>query len=164
MDLKSGVFEWSLTQLAVALKISEKDVKKYFTDGRRVSFILERRIAFEVVHGTLAKSEGAGYDLFDPHGGKWEVRSITRDGIYFCPSYMVGSGRSFNQEGFLQKLDDIKGYIVADVIKFPQIPFWIIPVENIRRWWQEGKLGTSTKINRITAYQLISQIYDIYEK
>ena len=41
--------------------------RAYFTDGRRVSFILERRLAYEVLKGTLAPSEGAGYDLIE----KW---------------------------------------------------------------------------------------------
>ena len=55
----------------------------------RVSFILERHLA-KVMNGRLAPSEGAGYDLVDGYGQKWEVRSITRGGIYFCLSYMVG--------------------------------------------------------------------------
>jgi len=36
-------FTWSLTALAEALKISVPDVELYFRDGRRISFILERR-------------------------------------------------------------------------------------------------------------------------
>lgn len=50
---------------------------------------------------------------------KWEVRSISRNGIYFCPSYMVGSGRKFNEAGFLVKIAEISGYIVSDIERFP---------------------------------------------
>jgi hypothetical protein len=63
MNLRSGVFEWNIAEIATALKITREDARAYFTDGRRVSFLLERRIAFEVIEGSLAPSEGAGYDV-----------------------------------------------------------------------------------------------------
>ena len=148
---------WSISELAKAMKISESDVKLYFTDGRRVSFIIERRLAYEIIHGKLAANEGAGYDLIDSSGDKWEVRSISRDGIYFCPSYMVGSGRQFNEEGFLKKLAEIKGYIVADITQFPKIPFWIIPKEDVTDWWEKGLLGSTTKISKNKALSLIKK-------
>jgi hypothetical protein len=46
-----------LAALAKALHIGESDVREYFTDGRRVSFLLERRIAYEVIHGRLAPAK-----------------------------------------------------------------------------------------------------------
>src|SRR6266705_5405388 len=96
----NGTLSWDIEEVATALKIGVDDAREYFTDGRRVAFIIERRISKEVVRGRLAASEGAAFDLVDERGGKWEVRSISRSGIYFCPSYMVGSGRSFELAGF----------------------------------------------------------------
>src|SRR3990172_12635791 len=116
---KKGILSWDVEALAKALKISVHDVREYFTDGRRVSFIIERRVVKEIMGGHLAPSEGASFDLLDSVGGKWEVRSITRGGIYFCPSYMVGSGRKFEKAGFLSKLGDIHGYVVSDITAFP---------------------------------------------
>ena len=153
---KSGVLSWDIKAIASALKLSEADVRMYFTDGRRVSFLLERRLAKEIVQGTLAPSEGAGYDLIDSDGKKWEVRSITRSGIYFCPSYMVGSGRSFNEAGFLKKLEEIEGYIISDVEAFPDIRFWIIQKQIVISWYKSGRLGNTTKISRAVALQLIA--------
>lgn len=155
MAIPAGQLDWDLAQLATAMKLSPADVRLYFTDGRRVSFMLERRIAFEVLNGTLAPSEGAGWDVRDDRGRKWEVRSISRGGIYFCPSYMVGSGRSFNEPGFLSKLDEIEGYVVSDIERFPSIPFWIIPGTLVRSWWASGRLGTSTKVSRAGALNLV---------
>lgn len=151
----NGILSWNVHEIAKALKIRPEDVREYFTDGRRVSFIVERRLAREVLKGELAPTEGAGYDIIDSNGNKWEVRSITRSGIYFCPSYMVGSGRHFEEEGFLRKLNEIKGFIIADVESFPDIPFWIIPVEQVKEWWNSGKLGTTTKISRKKALELL---------
>ena len=154
----NGILKWDIKQIARALKIKESDVRLYFTDGRRVSFVLERRLAYEILHGTLAPSEGAGYDLTDASGGKWEVRSISKDGIYFCPSYMVGSGRSFNEEGFLKKLNEIKGYLVSDIERFPEIPFWTISSAQVHSWWVAKELGTTTKISRKKALDLIDNL------
>lgn len=47
-----GNLEWDLNQIADSLKLTPKDTKDYFTDGRRVSFVLERRLAFEVLGGS----------------------------------------------------------------------------------------------------------------
>jgi AcrR family transcriptional regulator len=147
-----GSLSWNLAEIAKALKISPEAVHEYFTDGRRVSFILERRIATEVLNATLAHSEGAGYDLVDSAGAKWEVRSISAGGIYFCPSYMVGSGRSFDE------LKEIKGYILSDITAFPDVPFWIVESEIVMAWWREHSLGTTTKISRQNALKLLQAI------
>lgn len=152
----NGTLSWKLPELASALHIGEADVREYFTDGRRVSFLLERRIASEVLKGQLAPSEGAGFDLIDPAGHKWEVRSISNGGIYFCPSYMVGSGRTFSEPGFLAKLDEIAGYIVSDIEAFPDVPFWIIPKDVVVRWWTGKRLGATTKISRNKAHSLLA--------
>ena len=154
----SGVLKWDIAEIARALKIKEQDVKDYFTDGRRVSFLLERRIAHEVIKGRLAESEGAGYDLLDSDGAKWEVRTISRGGTYFSPSYMVGSGRHFEEKGFFEKLEDIAGYIVSDIESFPTIPFWILPTKIIQVWWKNGDLGQSAKITRDKALKLLAAL------
>ena len=154
----NGLLTWDISEIANALKIEEPDVREYFTDGRRVSFLLERRLAYEVVKGKLAPSEGAGYDLLDSQSRKWEVRSITKGGIYFCPSYMVGSGRSFDEPGFLRKLKEIEGYIISDVESFPNVPFWILPKTTIENWWRDKKLGAGTKISRAVALKLLHSL------
>lgn len=154
--IRKSEFHWSLPELAFALKLSEIEIKEYFTDGRRVSFLLERRIANEVLKGKIAPSEGASFDVFDANGGKWEIRSISESGIYFCPSYMVGSGRNFEEAGFLNKLNEVKGYIISDITEFPRIPFWTVPVNNVREWWEKGQLGKNSKVTRKRILQLLS--------
>lgn len=157
MTNPDGYLDWDLAALSHALKIGEDDVLEYFTDGRRVSFLLERRIATEVLKGTLALSEGAGFDLLDRAGGKWEVRSISAQGAYFCPSYMVGSGRKFEPLGFVRKLDALQGFILSDIEAFPKVPFWIIPSALVRQWWDQGRLGVNSKISRAKALAMLSE-------
>lgn len=157
MPFVSGVLSWDINEISHALKLSPEQVRQYFTDGRRVSFMLERRLAYEVLNGTLAESEGAGYDLIDDKGRKWEVRSVTRGGIYFCPSKMVGSGRAFTEPAFLTKLEEVAGYVISDVESFPNVPYWVVPTTSIRRWYDKNLLGAGTKISRDRALQLLKR-------
>ncbi len=155
-SFRTGILLWNVESMASALGLQPNDVREYFTDGRRVSFILERRLAREVLQATLAPSEGAGYDLIDPDGHKWEVRSISKGGIYFCPSYMVGSGRVFEKSGFLEKLREIKGYVVSDLESFPETRYWVIHTEQVLVWGDAGMLGKNSHISRAKALQLVS--------
>jgi hypothetical protein len=70
---------------------------------------------------------------------------------------MVGSGRSFSEDGFLEKLEEIEGYIISDIESFPDIPFWIIPTEQVTVWWESGQLGKITKISREKILTLINE-------
>ena len=139
---------WDEEELASAFKVTPKDVREYLTDGRRVSFIIERRLMWENPGWKLAPSEGAGYDLLDPEGGMWEVRSITRQGVYFNPSNQVGSGRLFNEDGFQAKLSGIKGFILSDIVGFPLVDVFVVPVANVLRWHHEHRLGANAKVSR----------------
>lgn len=135
------------------------DVRAYFTDGRRVSLLIERRVMREVLHGTLAPHEGTPYDVVDAHGGQWDVRAISAHGVYFSPSSMVGSGRRFGEAGFLAKLDALGGgYVLADIERFPEVPYWKIPAAQVRAWWQAGALGADTKVSRRTALELLERL------
>lgn len=139
---------WDEEELARAFRVTVEDIREYLTDGRRVSFIIERRLKWENKGWQLAPSEGAGYDLLDPDGGMWEVRSITRGGVYFNPSNQVGSGRMFNEQGFQSKLSGIKGFILSDIVEFPRVDVYVVPVSNVLRWHSAGWLGSNTKVSR----------------
>jgi hypothetical protein len=139
---------WDEEEIARAFKVKNEDVREYLTDGRRVSFIIERRLMWENPGWKLAGSEGAGFDLRDPDGGNWEVRSITRQGVYFNPSNQVGSGRAFNEVGFQAKLLGIRGFILSDIVGFPVVDVFVVPVDNVLRWYGDGALGKNAKVSR----------------
>jgi hypothetical protein len=145
--MRVSTFMWNLEKLAQELHIPSADTLTYFQDGRRASFIVERRLAFEYLKGRIADSEGAGYDVFDQSGKKWEVRCLTKGGMYFCPSYMKGSGRKFEENGFLEKLDEIEGYLIGRITNFPEVPVYEINKSQVYKWWKSGELGTTSKIS-----------------
>ncbi len=146
-------------ELADAFGVTVEDIHEYLTDDRRVSFIIERRLKWSNPGWELAPSEGAGYDLRAPDGGLWEVRSITQGGVYFNPSAQVGSGRKFEEAGFLTKLKSIAGFILADVTLFPEVAIFKIPVEHVKRWYTQGDLNANAKVSRSIFYsRLLPQL------
>jgi len=78
----------------------------------------------------------------------WEVRSITRQGVYFNPSNQVGSGRRFDEDGFQLKMSGIKGFILSDIVGFPVVDVFVVPVDNVVRWHRAGLLGSNAKVSR----------------
>lgn len=143
---------WDADELARALKVTVRDVKEYFTDGRRVSFLIERRLMWENPGWALTPSEGAGYDLRDTEGGLWEVRSITHGGVYFTPSAQVGSGRTFGEVAFLAKLDAVAGFILADIVEFPLVSVFKVPTAYVKRWYANKELNAAARISRVGFY------------
>jgi len=153
-----GTLTWDVDALAEQLHLTVDETLTYFQDGRRCSFITERRIAREFIGGRLADSEGAAYDVFDQDGKKWEVRSLTNSGIYFCPSYMKGSGRVFEEKGFLEKIEEIEGYYVAKINNFPVVPVYKISADQVLAWYKKGQLGNTTAVSLSKMEQLLKTI------
>lgn len=146
-------------KLAEAFGVTTEDVHEYLTDGRRASFIIERRLKWAHPGWELAPSEGAGYDLRAPDGGLWEVRSITQGGVYFNPSAQVGAGRKFEEAGFLTKLDGLQGFILSDITLFPEVPVFKVPVEHVKRWYKQRELNAAAKMSRAAFYaRLLPQL------
>ena len=139
---------WNTNALSQALRIEDQDVVDFFTDGRRLPFVVERRLKLDYPDWGLAQAQGSGFVLVDPENGRWDVRSITKSGVYFCPSYMVGSGRAFVKDEFNQKLREINGFILSDVTLFPDVPIYKIPVQNVIRWYDNRLLDNQAKVTR----------------
>lgn len=158
MATPNGYLIFDEAILAKGFDLPPEDVRAYFTDGRRVSFILERRLARNVLRGTLAPGEGDAFDVEDKLGRKWEVRSVTRRGTYFTPSEMVGKGRHFREKEFLEKLDKIYGFIISDIDLFPKIPFWMIRSTSIKELYSNKKLGKNAKVSQKTARIILGEL------
>jgi hypothetical protein len=153
-----GTLTWDVEALAEQLHLTVDETLEYFKDGRRGSFVVERRIAREIIGGKISESEGSSFDVYDSEGNKWEVRSLTQRGIYFCPSNMVGKGRKFAEAGFQAKLRGIKGYYVARITTFPEVEVFKIDSKQVRKWHKNKELGKNTKISLSKMEQLLNTI------
>ena len=98
MAIQNGLLTWDILQLSEGLKIPQGDVNAYFTAP---SILSARTIAYEILNGSQSKGQALDFPQ--------------RSGIYFCPSYMVGSGRHFEEDGFLQKLDRAISYRTSNL-------------------------------------------------
>lgn len=152
------MLKFNLELISESLGLPEDAIMDFFNDGRKASFVIEHRLVKEYTGGERSDSENSGWDIKDRNGNKWEVRSLTKFGVYFCPSYMVGSGRKFDEEGFLEKLDGVVGYLITDITQFPDVPVYRIPTSQVLEWYESGELGINTKLSYKKAAQMFSAV------
>jgi hypothetical protein len=93
-----------------------------FKDGRLFGLLADDLIVYHFrgckrPNNTCAK----GYDIEIPTIGKIEVKTFTKHGCCFIPSYMKGSGRSFNEVKFLDNNNSLSGYCLCDITEFPDV-------------------------------------------
>jgi hypothetical protein len=98
--------------------LSQNCVNKLFTDGRRASGFLELQL--EQWFPELTFVDGKGYDHVDNNGNKYDAKSFTKGGAKFCPSVMLGAGRSVDEEKLWKHANDMI-YIFCDIIDFPVV-------------------------------------------
>lgn len=142
-----GTLSWNTEDLASALKLNLADVEPYFRDGRRISFLLERRLAQGLIPGDLANSERDPYDIIQANGKKWEVRCITKGGVRFGPSKNTGGSRKFSESDFLEKLKVISGYALCDVTAFPKVEVYQVSSSRVRKLYNAGLLGVAASLS-----------------
>ena len=65
----------------------------------------------------LIPKRGGGFYL--NYGGTWKYRSVTLEGgrfyIDFAPSYMTGSGRHYDPDGYQKELHEYQGFFVGHI-------------------------------------------------
>ena len=142
-----GFLTWDLDKLADALQIEVEEAKKYFRDGRKLSYLAEMVLAKELGMDK-AETEAKPYDLIDPNTNeKWEVRCMNRT-ISFAPSNMTGANRGFNIEGFIDKLGICQGYIICDIVNFPIVPYYIIESNTVESWFYNERMSRTALLTR----------------
>jgi hypothetical protein len=150
-----GTLNWNAKHLAKGLQIKVAEAIEYFTDGRKLSFLAEVRLAAEL-EMDRAETEAKPYDLIDPRTNeKWEVRCMRRT-VSFAPSNMTGASRGFNIEGFMDKLDICAGYIVCDIVEFPVVPYYIIKSSTVAEWFGSQRMSRTAQLTRKNFLQKMS--------
>lgn len=100
--------------------LSKERVYKLFTDGRRASGFLELQL--EDWFEGLEFVDGKGYDHINHlvEGQLYDAKCFTRHGAKFCPSVMLGAGRSVDKQKLWEHAMDMI-YIFTDVVSFPEV-------------------------------------------
>jgi len=134
---------FDVNALAQSMQMSPAQVMIYFSDGRRAAFWFESTVAKKLGVEPVT-AQGSPYDVKDLSGRKWEVRTLTQNGIFFDPSGKHGTGRAYNEADFLNKLKQITGFYVGDLTQFPQVPFYRLSAATIYAWHRSGQMKKAT--------------------
>jgi hypothetical protein len=143
-------FTFDCSKLAEAMgAIDEATAKELCRDARMTSKIIEA-VLEEHLDLARPKDTNAPYDLSDDHH-KSEVRCLTKGGVRFAPNWMYGSGRSFEEKGFFDKLNQVEGFYVADIIDFPNVVLHTVSSSKVRHWYKNGELNASAHFTALKA-------------
>jgi len=108
-------------------------------DGRPFSHFIEVWIAenYPLIHVTGCKS----YDFTDKHYPEivYDEKTFTKRGCNYCPSNMLGQGRSFNKEVFEEKSKKMIFCIISN-INFPEIKIRFVKGSDLLDEFPTGKI------------------------
>ena len=99
--------------------LDEVSLLKAFLNGSTISRFIELWLARN--YDKLMDSDTVEYDLWDfEKKRKVEVKSFTKGGCNFMPSYMIGAGRKLDEEKAYEYIDG-KIFCIVDIIDYPNI-------------------------------------------
>lgn len=112
------MYEFDFTGTITFGELEPSFLYEMFRDGRFCCEPLSRHL--EQVFDELEFVDKKGYDFIHPELGKIEKKQITKGGLRFCPSSMIGAGRKVNYEDVVNHIinNDLT-YVLADITKFP---------------------------------------------
>ena len=135
--------------------LDSETIKTIFLDGRAFSHFIEPWLAkrqwydkktgepFRLNHIKGCK----GHDFTVEHNGRtifYDEKTFTQNGCKFMPSSMIGTGRKFNQEDFIEKVGKMN-YIIVDNCQFPKIKIkWMTGKELIKSY-PKGEISPSAR-------------------
>lgn len=99
--------------------IEENDLYEIFKDGRVAGLIIEHLLNTIFKNLTRLGHENAALDFIDNDARRYEARTVTKNGVKFIPSHMIGQGRKFSQAGFVKKLSRLESFILLDITQCP---------------------------------------------
>lgn len=119
--------------------LSKEYITEIFKDGRPFSYFIEKWLEqnYPLKHITGCKS----YDFVDINNNDilYDEKTFTKQGCNFCPSNMLGQGRKFNEEVFIEKSNKLIFCIVSN-INFPEIKIKFMKGSDLIKSYPKGKI------------------------
>tara|TARA_B100000886_G_scaffold334243_1_gene289455 strand:- start:1085 stop:1558 length:474 start_codon:yes stop_codon:yes gene_type:complete len=117
------------------LEICEEILK----DGRPFSYFIEQWLPH--YHALIYVPGCKSYDFKDRRHPEilYDEKTFTRNGCKFCPSNMLGQGRTFDQERFVEHSKKLIFCIVSNV-DFPNIKIKFVRGEDLMRDYPRGEI------------------------
>lgn len=103
-----------------------ENLYRLFQDGRFSSEPLAW--TFESAFDDLIYVDQKGYDFEHPFLGKIEQKQITKQGLKFCPSNMIGQGRKVDQQLVRQHIAQLDlHFLIPSIVEFPIVHVVLLP-------------------------------------
>ena len=119
--------------------LSNDVLKTIFKDGRIFAHFIEHQLSkdFNLKHVSGCKS----HDIVDPDNPdiKYEQKTFTKKGCNFTPSNMIGQGRKFNKDVFVEKASKLN-YIIVSNVNFPEIKIKFMTGTDLLSKYPNGKI------------------------
>ncbi len=156
--------EFSLEEIASALKLTPNDVVEKFRDPRVTSWFAEIWGERLFAYKKHASSNHPGSDGAIAMGdiGRFDisVRCFNTNGVKFQKSKYIGSGRSAILDELIESIESVERYVLVDLRRFPVLRFYPIDSKALLRLIRQGKLTTSgIGSRRFDAW--ISEVFDV---
>ena len=117
--------------------LSEDVCEEILKDGRPFSHFIEKWIEknYPLNHIKGCKK----YDFTDKNNSEilYDEKTFTKGGCKFCPSNMIGQGRTFDKEVFIEKSKKLIFCIVSNV-NFPEIKIKFVNGEELANKYPTG--------------------------
>ena len=125
--------------------LTEQEVLDIYSDGRVFSHFIEKWLSkkYPLVHVTGCKK----FDFYDAKYPSilYDEKTFTRYGCKFCPSNMLGQGRSFDKEKFVRKSDRLIFCIVSST-NLPEVKVKFVRGSDLARDYPQGVIPSKDQI------------------
>ena len=120
------IYTFDFTDQISFANIPREVLYKLFTDGRFASEPLSH--FFDLTFDDLTYVDEKGYDFVHPQFPFIEQKQITKGGLKFCPSNMIGQGRSVQSDVVSEHIKNLDlHYLIPNIIDFPLIRVILLP-------------------------------------
>ena len=120
-------------------KLPANIINEIMKDGRAFSFFIEPWLSqtYPMIHIKGCKA----YDFIDSETEciKFDAKTFTKNGCKYVPSSMLGTGRKFNEEKFLEKANNLV-YIIVSNINFPHINVKFVEGKELIKKYPKGEI------------------------
>lgn len=125
--------------------ITEQRLARRFTDGRLSGLLNEELIVAHFSGLHINEDAGASYDLTGETGERYEVKTVTPNGLKFRPSNQYGVGRTRDDAAAQERILSIDYYILVDVRDMPDVTVHFV---------------SSAALVRLGRYEMSAQQFD----
>ena len=136
-------FDFKLKNISFS-SLDDDKLHTMFKDGRLFSHFSEHWL--ESICPVLSHVRGCkDHDFKNKLNNlKYDAKTWTHNKLDFRPSYMLGKGRTFNEEEFREKCDNLI-YVVISNIEFPEIKLKFVNGAKLRELYPKGYISSNKK-------------------